>query len=218
MNYDQIVALLVSRTGNRDDLLPVIETELAAAQGNIESSWTDPTMPWFLRKTGIIGFSPGSNIGGLPSDYLRDQDDGMPLYAEQDVEGAYGGAAMMRKVFPEERAVMELEGLNAGVCGEIGYSISGETMALSSTPTYAAQVTLPYYGGEPPINATNQENQWSKHAPELLIAATGRKLATYIRDSELSQIFAQDAETEATRLILASNERMVANLDLTIRY
>ena len=173
-------------------------------------------MPWFLLKEGVINFLPGDNVASLPADYLKEDDDGVLTYREQDDTGEFGGEALTRKLFPEQLAKARIGGLDIGICEEIGYSVISTNVVIYPAATNIGELSMLYYGAEPPITETNQTNRWSTYAPELLIAATGRKLATYIRDTELAQLFAGDAEIESTRLIMTSNERKYSNIPMVI--
>jgi len=210
MNYEQIKVLLIARLGNRTDLEGSIEAELAIAQENLEQSWSDMTMPWFLQKEGVITIPAGEDSVALPADFLREHDDGLHRYQE-----AGGDAMPMDKLFPENLAAEEY-GEAYGCINQKPYAVAGTTLTVYPAAVAEATITLSYFGAEAALSSETYENKWSRYAPELLIAVTGRKLASYIRDAELTQIFTADADVESTRLIRASEMRNTANIKMEI--
>ena len=207
MNYSQMLQILRYRLGNRTDLDSRIELEIAFAQSDMEQNFGSVTMPWFLYKSATLTGLTGTAT--LPADFLREQDDGSLLYSADGVTWT-----KMNKVFPEE-----MQDALLGNCRPDGivYAITGNQLEIYPSPPGEYSVRLPYFASQPTLSSTNSSNAWSNYAPELLVASAGEKLAKYIHDANLAQLFAAEKQDSRQAVVTATEQRNLANIDMRTR-
>lgn len=203
MNFQQMLSTMISRLGEREDMEERIIAELANAQENLELSWEDDTMPWFLVRRGAIDVPAMATVVSLPDDFIREYEPSQP---EMD-------NVPMVPVFEERMSRFWRDWWWDGCHGK--YAILGTTLEVNPSED-DRQFWLTYYARQPALSHANPENLWSRYGAECLMSVAGGVLATFIRDPELAQLFVQKGEVEKQKIIAASKSRLLANMDMRI--
>lgn len=204
MTYNDILQLLRNRLGNRTDLDTNIQLELGIAQEHMENNLADPIMPWFMERRASI---TATGKAAVPTDFIREVDDCLPIFRLS----SQAGYTELQKVFPEDLTKAKLAGRSDP---PNIYALVGQEIELYPEPDGEYVLEFLYYGSEEKLSNATQGNGWSNHAPELLVAAAGKRLATYIHDAALAGVFDQDMVIAQQHLAEASKERKYANIDM----
>jgi hypothetical protein len=94
-----------------------------------------------------------------------------------------------------------------------GYSDTGLTLQLFPIPDAAYEASVDCYMADVSVGGLvdSGTNKWLTYASDALMAKTGLRLATYIRDPELAQIFAGELAAALQRLNVESVARFEEN-------
>ena len=181
--------LIMDRLGKRTGLDTQVNSEISLSQSLLEGG--EP-LPWFLRtNTSSINLSSGSQSYDLPSDFLREDEDNR-----------------MRLLLAESRPHLErndLEFLESSVdlygTGQpTHYAISGLKLYVFKTPD-ATYSTRFYYYKSDTVLVSDIENLWLKYVPDLLIAETGLRMASFLRDANMVQLFTSERNEAFSRMV-----------------
>ncbi len=199
------LSMLKFRLGSRTDadLDTLIPIEMDQAQFEFERSGQPP---WFLlTEDENLETVVGERRLPVPEDFLLEtEDDALWLISPETGE-------------PQQLDKGELDastaywGLTEGT--PTGYALVGKYFHLFPTPDAVYSIRLKYYAADakPTAMAAGDTNLWLTYASDLLLARTGRRMAMYLRDSELAQLFAADEQTAAARLLTEQTARDEAN-------
>lgn len=199
------LSMLKFRLGSRTDadLDTLIPIEMDQAQFEFERSGQPP---WFLLTEDATAETElGERRLPVPEDFLLEtEDDALWLISPETGE-------------PQQLDKGELDastaywGLTEGT--PTGYALAGNYFHLFPTPDAVYSIRLKYYAADakPTVMAAGATNLWLTYASDLLLARTGRRMAMYLRDSELAQLFAADEQTAAARLLTEQTARDEAN-------
>jgi len=196
MLRDAAITVLTDRLGNRDDLATKAVSEMQLAQIELEQG---PNLPWFLlKKDATLSNSDSGNYDliSIPSDFIQE--------FEHDVLRRYDSTATRPwiKLFKNELGTIYDEGADSD--DPTHYAIVGDYFVLGpSVPTQSYTFRL-WYFGKGTVLSSNIENSWLKHAPELLISATGIKMAPLYAPEFLS-VF-QGMYSAALAALISTNE------------
>ena len=208
MDRDSAVALLKLRLGNNAlaSLDALIVTEMQFVQRTILEQ--GPFKPWFLETNGLVTSVASTRAASLPSDFIKEVD--------EQAFWRYG-------TYPDELSLVEMEKGDADnlsyLYGEESkapttYTLYGEgSVELYPLPDDAYTFKLYYYAHDT-VLSSNIENNWLKHAPDLLIAETGIIIAEqYIQSPEMGATFEKAKQRAERRLVSHDTARKEANHD-----
>jgi len=204
MLRDEAVDIIADRLGNRTDLDTRIIAEMQLSQTMLEQTWGATDMPWFLLKE-LGEQASTSTVAGqerleVPSDFLREPEGGA-LWV-QDTDGTWSGLCKHDIDFLRKHE--SATGLPRG------YALVGKYFRFYPTPDAAYSVRMLYYASDT-VLSSNVTNSWLTYAPELLIASTGARIAYYIQDQQVAQLFLAQREIAFRAVISASIARDSAN-------
>ena len=95
------------------------------------------------------------------------------------------------------------------------YAVQGDVIYFFPTPDAVYSIRHLHYGADDDFQE-DQENNWLKHFPDLLIAEVGHMMAArYIKNAEAQQLFSMDLQRESQRLMRATIAREWADSDPT---
>jgi len=187
------LTLLKFRLGSRTDadLDVLIPLEMDQTQFELERGGEPP---WFLlsSETTLTTVAATREVA-VPADFLLEADDDSLRYID-----ANGGVTELEK--GEYDASILYWGDTQGA--PAGYTLTGQEFQIFPLPDAAYTLKLRYFAQDtlPSTMAVGATNLWLTWAPDLLMARTGRRLASYLRDTELLAVFAQEEILAQTRL------------------
>lgn len=204
MNLGAAITMLKFRLGSRTDadLDTLIPLEMDQAQFELEHGGEPP---WFLLTEDAYAITDVADRRlPVPADFL--------LEADEDclwVEDANGNRIPLEK--GEFDASLAYWGAKQGF--PVGYALAGRYFQLFPIPDQAYTVWMKYYAADkqPSSLLTTDTNLWLTWGQDLLLARTGRRMATYLRDSELVQVFAGEELAAITRIRLENVVREETN-------
>lgn len=198
------ITLLKFRLGSRTDadLDTLIPIEMGEAQFELERGGEPP---WFLLKaSGAWATTPGVRGVAVPGDFLLEFDD-----EALRVEDSAGNLLPLEKGNYKES--LTYWGTSQGVPS--GYALVGQEIRLFPIPDAIYQLSTVYFGADvsPTTLTSGQTNLWLTWGADLLLARTGRRMATYLRDSELVKVFSGEEVLALTRIRVETEARNEAN-------
>lgn len=204
MNLGAAVTLLKFRLGSRTDadLDTLIPLEMDQAQFELERGGEPP---WFL----ITEDAHADTIAAdrrlpVPADFLLEVDEDC-LWRE---EGDGSRTALEKGEFD---ASLDYWGMEQAA--PTGYALVGHYFQLFPIPDKIYTIWMKYYAADtmPSTMLPTDTNLWLTWGQDLLLARTGRRMATYLRDAELVQVFAGEEIAATTRIRLETTARDEAN-------
>lgn len=204
MLRDDAIDLVAYRLGNRTDLDARILAEMKLTQAMLENNWQSSEMPWFLLNE-LGEQASTTTVNGqerleVPEDFLREPEDGA-LWV-QDTDSRWYG--LCKYDLDYLRKHTSSSGLPRG------YALTGKYFRFYPVPDAEYPIRMLYYAADTVLDS-NVENNWLKYAPELLIAATGARIAFYIQNKLVAELFLKQRDTAIQAVINASTARDVAN-------
>lgn len=198
------IDVLKFRLGSRTDadLSVTIPIEMGQAQFEFEHSGEPP---WFLLTEDATASTVAADRRlPVPTDFL--------LEADEDclwVQDSAGNYTPLEK--GEYDASLIYWGTTQGLPS--GYALAGQYFQLFPIPDQAYTMRMKYYAADtsPAVMALSATNLWLTWAADLLLARTGRRMATYLRDTELAQVFLAEEAQAAERLRKEMAARESAN-------
>ena len=174
MTLDEMTAMMQRILAFRTNLEAPIAAELREAQRQLQRGRTLPY--WLLEEDASLNFVAGTQYVPLPEDFLREADDGTPRYVPSSM--------------PDSAFFLEKSDFNNAYqtfrVGERGYGkmyvVRRSTFWVFPIPIEDYTVTWTYYASEAFLQAGNDENEWSKRVPNLLMGIAGLKLARDTRE------------------------------------
>jgi hypothetical protein len=213
MTRDEAIALLLLRATRSGDaaLTTAMQTEMNFVQQQVLEKL--PTLPWFLVSEFLTATTiPEEERILLPADigvtgrsFLREHETCslwlLPTGATDWVE--------LRK---DDYDVL-YNRYKSATGTPVGYSLDNTYFYLKPTPDVAYSLRMRVYLRDTPLT-TNVENNWLKHAADLVIAETGVVLAgQYLHDEMLLARFDAAAQAARHRLLIAHEAREHAGRD-----
>lgn len=204
MILSEALTILKFRLGSRTDadLDTIIPVEMTQAQFELENSGEPP---WFLLTDDVdLATVANQRYVNPPADFLLESDDNKIWYIDSS-----GGQNKLDK--GEFDASLEYWGADTGA--PAGYALLGTRFELFPLPDAVYTLRLKYYAADttPSTLAVGATNLWLTHAPDLLLARTGRRMATYLRDSELVKVFSGEEMVAQNRIMVLSAARIEVN-------
>lgn len=181
MLRDTAVEIIARRLGNRTDLDEAILDEMKLAQTQMEKFWPSDTMPWFLwTYDDTLETTANDPWMDAPTGFLREATEG-GLFLYDGDEGKWvrlckHTIGTLWEQVPEDDGIPR------------AYSQVANQFMFFPTPGAVYQLKLQYYGAATEL-AENVENAWLANAPELLISATGVRMAAYVQNQNVAQLF-----------------------------
>lgn len=209
MLRDDAVKILTDRLGNRDDLATKAVSEMQLAQIELEQG---PDLPWFLLKIdSTLSNSDVSNYDLLtiPSDFIQE--------FEHDKLRRYDSSATRPWIGLTKNEIGTIYDKGADSSDPTHYGIFGGSFVLGpSMPTKSYTFRLHYFG-KASLLTSNIENSWLANAPEVLISATGMKMAP-LYAPEMLQVFQGMFRAALGALAATSEARLHAARDYVMEY
>lgn len=204
MNLGAAIIMLKFRLGSRTDadLDTLIPLEMDQAQFELEHGGEPP---WFLLTEDAHAVMTAADRRlPVPADFLLEADEDC-LWAEN----TNGDRIPLEK--GEFDASLAYWGTEQGF--PTGYALVGQYFQLFPIPDQAYTAWMKYYAADtqPSSMLTTDTNLWLTWGQDLLLARTGRRMATYLRDSELVQVFAGEELAATTRIRLETAAREETN-------
>lgn len=200
MYRNTAINILARRLGNRTDLDDAIADEMILAQEQLENHWPSDTLPWFLASsTSSLVTVAGTEIVAVPSGFLRELEGG-GLYLQD-------GDTWQRLCKFEMDSVWSTT-TEQGTPDR--YALFGSNFYLYPIPDAAYPLRL-LYGARATALSSDIENAWLQNAPELLIAATGTRMAAYVQDQTVLQLFVSQYTEGVKDVVAASLSRSLDN-------
>lgn len=204
MMRDAAIAILRGRlaryTGT--DLDTIIISEMQLKQEELEGGdfW-----PWFLLSSeqsfGTMADDPTVALPTNPR-FIIEWEEGALWRYDASAEESY------REIGKNDYD--HLRALYPGTGEPKGYDIQGEFLWFAPTPDANYQYRWHYFARDA-VLTTDIENQWLLHAPDWMIAATGRRIAAQVvKDQELAAEFAKDEAAAKIRVLKLDTARKEA--------
>lgn len=210
----EAVARIQRRLGYRTDKEAEILAELQTSQRKLEGGVDVPSAnggiftfyPWFLLSE-ILGRSTvvGEERVPVPTGFLSE--------AEPDALWYFVPATGETVADWNALAKGDLDALRAsfpGVGAPRAYSLIGPYFRVLPVPDAVYQLKMLCYLRDTPV-ALGEENNWLKHAPDLLIADAGEQVAMNLQNAQASASFRAERAKEVLRLFIASEDRIHTN-------
>lgn len=206
MTRDQLIARMRVVLGFRHaDKEAEIVAELKAAQQDLEKL---PDLPWFL-KTEVASKSTEADEErvNLPSNFLREQEDGALFYFNSTAtDDADKWVELVKDFTTEHRKNLPGEG------APLGYTLDELYFRIFPTPDAVYLLKMRFFKSDTVLDS-NVENEWTKHAPNLLGGIAGQTIAGGLRDSGAMQIFASWEARGLRQLLVDNQAREDANFE-----
>lgn len=202
MLRDTAVEIIARRLGNRTDLDEAILDEMKLAQTQMEKFWPSDTMPWFLRTdtTSLVTVDGTATIS-LPTGFLREADDGGLFVYDGDEE-------TWSRLCKHPLSMLWEAATEEGIPTK--YALGVTNITLWPTPDAVYSMKMEYFGAATELE-DNVENAWLANAPELLISATGLRMAAYVQDDRVGQLFMTQYGEGIKHVVTASLARELDN-------
>lgn len=188
MLRDDLFALLAQRLGNRQDLIPRMETEVLLLQDTKleQNVW----LPWFLETDTVWTVTvQGDEKVQLPADFLGEIEE----QALWRVDGA-NLIPLQKMDYDDMLARFSAEGTPRA------YAVGNGYIFLWPVPIEEITLRMRYLARAEPLTS-NIENVWLKYASDVVIAELGAVLAKqHMQHGELAATFAEDARLAWDRL------------------
>lgn len=204
MTFDEIIQVVMNRCGARDGST-ALETaallELKVIQTRLEEA---PELPWFLLGESIVtSLTPGEPRLAVPIDFLLEEANTEIL--RQDTTGNWKGLWKVDYDDLLEEYKNEDNGLPTH------YALRGKYFYLGPTPDLNYSIEMSCFRADA-VPALDTENEWTKYAPDLLIAELGAVIAgEYLSDFQKQQSFEKGIARAASRLYNKEIARDEAN-------
>lgn len=205
MNTAKVIDILMDRLNRTaTSFRGTILNELSFIQS--EEMERAAELPWFIitESTETL-LQVDERRVKLPTDFLREVEES-PLYVATE-DGEH-----IEVVKGEYEDLEEYYGVLA-TGSPRHFALRGDYVVLFPIPDFAYRIVFPdgYYAKQPlPQDNTSSENQWFKHASDVLMNKAGLNIASMkLKDPELVAIFGPLANTAADRLnraIIAHHE------------
>ena len=177
---------------------------LKQAQAEFEGAHS---LPWFLRQENQTqALTSGTASYALPTGFVDIDNTFNPTYI---VDSASEEAMVTPIAYDEGKALF----ISSASGVPIHYSIRTSTIVFFPTPDDSYTFYWSYYKTADTLD-TNIENLWLLHAPYVLIANAGLKVATDIRDLEATAIY----KAEVQKWNDWFTRRMTEKLEQNTRY
>lgn len=211
MNRDSFVLLLKSRLTRAGDstLDAKIISELQFVQGILEA---EAFLPWFLVgvNTSMVSVAATETVAP-PATFLMELSEEKSLWI-RNTDLTYSPLDKF------EYSPLATDEDYSGSGTPLAYSLLGNLFYLKPTPDAIFNFKLFGYFADTVIT-TNIENNWLKFAPDLMLAEVGKILAEkYMRDTELTATFVNDASVARSRLITVDTARREASIEQVMQY
>lgn len=182
MTRSEAVALVKQVLGFQTNRDATIVTNMQLQQSKLELM---PTKPWFLLST-PQDLTTTANVAyvAVPTDFLCDNDEGGMWYYDSTADAGYELTEMKKDDY--DVLVENYRGSTTGI--PEAYALMGERLYLFPTPDAAYTLKYIYYK-KAALLASDVENEWLQHIPELLIGKTGAMMAASLRDFEALKVF-----------------------------
>lgn len=203
--FDELVATIAQRLGNRRDIIPYIQTEADFVKEHILERDTG-LRPWFLISADVIeNLGVGVKSFSLPTSFIAEYEDGFIFLNTADTDDPRD---LLTKI-----VYMKGQELFAGATGTPhSYALINRDIFIYPVPAVAEVFTLRYYIATSKLRDT-PTNPWFDYGYDLLLARTGQNVATYIQNTEMALLFMNDAKVARARLIGENEERKLTNLN-----
>lgn len=203
------LTLLKLRLGSRTDtdLDTLIPLEADQAQFELEHTGEPP---WFLLSLGAsMTMTASTRTVPWPDNFLAEYEDGGCWLTDSDgnlVELDKGDYDRSLAYYGEEEGQ------------PVGYSTVGTTMQLFPIPDAVYPLSVDCFLADALFSATasGSANAWLSYAADVLLAKTGVRVALFIRDVELVQVFAGELIAATKRMETEHIARMEVNRSRTM--
>lgn len=193
MLRSELVTLIENRLGSRTGL-----TARIVAEANLVQSHTlekGDFLPWFLINAQYVSTAVGDESVEVPSGFLREYDEG-GIWVEND-DGSWTQL---------EKDSYDTLAADTDLTEDLGvpthYALAGGDIYLFPAVETAGRIkVLGYYADTLLSAVTDTTNLWLTHAADLMAALAGRNVAAFLRDGEMLQLFAAEAQAAKARLI-----------------
>lgn len=207
MTPDEAVVLLQARLGKRTDLAAVAMLEMQLAQLECEK---EPTLPWFLEQEYTTSFTTTTDVEtvSLPSTFIVESEEGGLYYQDTSItspdqwkEVKKDGLATIRDYYRD------------AVTGKPEkYAKVNTTLYFRPIPDAAYALKIYGYFQDTVPSTGGATNLWLTHAPDLLIAKTGERLASrHMQNPELAKMFLSEYSLARSLLVRDTERRLHAN-------
>jgi hypothetical protein len=222
MTRDEIITLVLSRLGNRENdkrLQRICVLECKNIQEDIlEQAFFKP---WFLlSELEYTQTTVNDARVALPAYFLEEYEEGSLLYRPDPTQPWTPLAKGEMDVIKEWN---RLTGVPPGVA--TNYSIVGEEFVLGSVPTVSYQLAMRYYKRQPLIPEdfgvpkAAEGNKWTDLAPEWYQCELGSVVSAFhVRDQEAAASFKARAGEARDRLYTQHVAREEANMSRVMGY
>jgi hypothetical protein len=209
MTKSTFLQLLKLRLGSRTDtdLDTLISLEADQAQFELEHTGEPP---WFLLSFGVpMTMTAGVRTVSWPSNFLAEYEDGGCWLTNSS-----GDLVRLDKGDYDES--LAYYGTEEGQ--PVGYSTAGTAMQLFPIPDVVYPLSVDCFLADTPFSATanGSANAWLSYAADVLLAKTGVRVALFIRDVELVQVFAGELAAAIKRMETEHIARMEINRNRTM--
>lgn len=182
MTRSEAVAIVKQVLGFQTNRDATIVSNMQLQQTKLELM---PTKPWFLL-TEPQDLTTTADVAyvAVPTDFLQENDEGGMWYYDASADPGYELTEMKKDDY--DVLVENYRGATTGI--PEAYALMGERLYLFPTPDDTYTLKYIYYK-KADLLATDVENEWLQHIPELLIAKTGSMMAASLRDFEAMKVF-----------------------------
>lgn len=209
MTRNEAVAILKARLGNytQDSLDTIIINELKLTQIELEErEW----LPWFLlSEEAETQTTAGDWRVPVPGDFLMEWETGSLWYYDSSVAS---GSDPYKDLVKDDWEVIRNDEDYLTPGKPKAYDLVGDYFNLAPTPDATYTLKMVYYKEDTKLDS-DVENDWLKHAPSLMIAITGARIAGYVRRDkpEIALQFAQEAQSADRTLLKKTEARCEVN-------
>lgn len=208
MLRDAAVNLIALRLGKRTDLNDQIIAEMQLVQEVLERG---ELMPFFLlSEMATTSTTAEDERLVLPGDFLQEFEEGALWYQDEDEQW-----------YPLQRAALEEIKGAFDVDSSTGYpqyySLMDNYFRLAPVPDAAYVIKMVYYAQDT-VLATNIENNWLKYATEWFITEVGVRVAAYIQNDKMVNVFTQNVQAAKDRFWRFNESRKHSNQDYRMEF
>lgn len=173
MNLTELVAQIEFRLGGRKNITDKIKGEIELAQLDLER---DPKLNlFFLSRSFVFQTYLTERSYPMPNDWIKMNENQQPYFMDSNESITYLKRKSAHKVFrPAQAGVPQTYALEA-------------VMMVLDVPADGV-VRIFYYGQDEKLTDLNQENNWTRFAPNVLLLKAAMNVAKTLRDMELFNV------------------------------
>jgi hypothetical protein len=213
MNRGRAITVIKQQLGFKTTLDSEIGNYIDDAQEFLETNYPHGELPWFmLSERAATSTKENEERVEVPDDFVQEYEEGALWLVNSD-----GGEILLHKYDADDSRNSAQARYNYGELDQPTedwpncYALTGKYFRLFPKPLEVISVKIMYYKRLALTVELEDENDWLKHAPYLIIGWAGERMATALRDANALGVFSGWKGAAVETLTNRNIERKYAN-------